>query len=410
MLRREYMPFAGPDLEDPYAYHAYLRREAPVSYHASLGMWVVARHEDICAVLRDPARFSSTIMGSITTELSPEARAILAEGYPVGKSLLNLDPPSHTKLRRLMNHGFTQSRIALLEPRIRAVTRELVDAFIGDGRADLVEQFAYPLPVLVILGMVGVPREDMARIKQWSDDMFSLFFTKVPPEAQPAVCRSMVEYQRYTTALIEQRRREPREDLASYLVAAEPGGEALDLPDLIFGICGSLLAAGHETTTSLIATAMRHLLSHPQHWEALKEDRSLIPKVIEEVLRYVGITHGMMRATNEDVVLGGVAIPKGAHLLLLYLSGSRDEAQFPHADVFDPRREKQDHLAFGRGIHYCLGAPLARLEMQIALEILLERIPEMRLVPGQNFEPTQSLVLRSMKHLRVEWPAAQPRA
>jgi cytochrome P450 len=357
--------------------------------------------------LKDPARFSSEIMGVYNTELTPEALAILGEGYPMGRHLLAVDPPFHTTLRRLMNRGFTPSRIALQEPRIRALTHELVDAFIGDGRADIVEQLAYPLPVMVILGMVGVPREDMDRIKQWCSDLFALFFSHVPPEAQPAMARSVVEYQRYTVDLIEARRKEPREDLASYLVAAEPGGEALELPDLILSIGGSLVAAGHETTTSLISSSIRFLLSHPQYWEALKKDRSLLPKVLEEIMRYDSISHGMMRLATEDVVLGGVSIPKGARLLLLYMSGNRDEAQFPEADRFDPHRDKQNHLTFGRGIHYCLGAPLGRLEAQIALEVLLERIPEMRLVPDQDFEPTQSFVLRGMKHLRVEWPAAQ---
>ncbi len=400
------MPVAGPDLENPHAYQAYLRKEAPVSYQPTLGMWVVARHDDICEALRDPARFSSEPMGVFATELSPEALAIMAEGHSMGRSLVGQDPPFHTTLRRLLNRGFTPPRIALQEPRIRALTHELVDGFIGDGHADLVEQLAYPLPVRVILGMVGVPREDMELIKQWCNDLFALYFSRVPPAEQPAMCRSMVDYQRYIADLIEKRRKEPREDLASYLVAAEPGGEALDAPDLFMAIGGSLVAAGHETTTSLIAAVVHFLLSHREYWEELQKDRSRIPAVLEEIMRYDSITHGMMRVATEDVVLGGVAIPKGARMLLLYMSGNRDEAQFPDADRFDPRRETQNHLTFGRGIHFCLGATLARLEVQIALEILLERLPEMRLVPEQDIERTSSLVLRGMKHLRVEWPAA----
>lgn len=404
-LGKEYNHFAGPHLEDPYPFFARLQKEAPVTFNPMLGMWLITRYDDIVEVLSRPASYTSAVLIATGENLSPEARAILGPGPILRDSPLNTDPPVHTRLKRLLQYGFQPARIARLEPRIREITNALIDGFIKDGRVDLVDRFAYPLPVQVILSMMGVPPEDMEQVKRWSSDLFALIFAQVPPEAQPALAHSVVAYRAYCTRLIEQRRQEPQEDLTSYLVHAEPGGEPLTTEELVPLLGGSLLAAGHETTTAQLTMTVKNLLEEPERWRQLLEDRTLIPKAVEECLRLESAASGLARTALEDVVVGGVLLPKGSRLLLLYNAANRDEAQFPEPDSYSLERKSLQHLAFGRGIHFCLGAQLARLELRIALEQLIERIPQMRLVPGQTYEFHQEIVLlRSISHLQVEWP------
>lgn len=402
-LGAQYNPFAGPHVEDPHPFYAQLRQDAPVSYNPMLGMWLVSRYDDICHVLKDPSRYSSADMGNVGSVLAPETLSILAEGYPLADSLLNSDPPTHTRLRKLMGRGFSAQRISAQEAPIHAVSQELVNAFTHQGSADLVTQFAYPLPVRVILGMAGVPQKDMADIKRWCDDFFRMIFTRVSAEEQPPLARSWVTFQHYVARLIRERRDEPCDDLISYLVTTDADGEALTLPELIIAIAGSLLAAGHETTTALLAQCWKQALLQPGLWQRLREDRSLVPHLIEETLRFDSVAHGMIRTTTEDVELAGVALPKGSRLLLLYASGSRDPALLADADRFDISRHHPSHLGFGRGIHFCIGAPLARLEALIATNVLLDQMPDLRLAPNPDFATMQNLTLRSIQHLRVEW-------
>ncbi|WP_208722927.1 cytochrome P450 [Corallococcus llansteffanensis] len=402
-LGAQYNPFVGPHVEDPHPFYAELRRDAPVSFNPMLGMWLVSRYDDICHVLKDPLRFSSADMGSVGSVLAPETLAVLAEGYPLAESLLSSDPPTHNRLRKLMGRGFSAQRIAAQDVPIRTFSQELIDAFVHHGQADLVTQLAYPLPVRVILGMVGVPEEDMADIKRWCDDFFRMIFTRVPAEEQPPLARSWVTYQHYVARLIASRRDEPRDDLVSYLVTTDADGEALTLPELIIAIAGSFLAAGHETTTALLSQCWKQALLQPGLWQRLREDRSLVPHLIEETLRFDSVSHGMIRTTTEDVELAGVALPKGSRLLLLYASGSRDPALLPDGDRFDISRHHPSHLGFGRGIHFCIGAPLARQEALIATNLLLDQMPDLRLAPNPDFRPMQNLTLRSIQSLRVEW-------
>ncbi|RKH53811.1 cytochrome P450 [Corallococcus interemptor] len=402
-LGAQYNPFAGPHVEDPHPFYAQLRRDAPVSYNPMLGMWLVSRYEDICHVLKDPARYSSADLGNMGSVLSPQTLAVLAEGYPLADSLINSDPPAHTRLRKLLGRGFSAQRITAQEAPIRAVSEELIQAFARRGHADLVTEFAYPLPVRVILGMAGVPQEDMADIKRWCDDFFRMIFTRVPAEEQPPLARSWVTFQHYVARLIRAREDEPRDDLISYLVTTDADGEALTLPELIIAIAGSMLAAGHETTTALLAQCWKQALIQPGLWQKLREDRSLVPHLIEETLRFDSVAHGMIRTTTEDVELAGVALPRGSRLLLLYASGSRDATLLPDGDHFDISRHHPTHLGFGRGIHFCIGAPLARLEALIATNLLLDQLPDLKLEENPDFGHTQSLTIRAIQHLRVSW-------
>jgi cytochrome P450 len=402
-------PFASPYREHPEEVQARLRREAPVCKSPLLGMWLVSRYEDICAVLRDPKRFSSADLAHSGTVPTPEALAVLLRGYPFERTAINSDPPLHTRLRRLQARGFTPARVAAQEPRIRRIAQDLIDRFAASGRADLVEQLAYPLPVLVIGEMVGFPPEDMAQVKRWSDDLFTFLLSPVPPERQVALAESIVAYGHYCARLIEERRREPREDLVSDLVAAQVEGEELSLSELVHIVAGAFIAAGHETTTSMLTKALKLLLAVPDRWRTLRQAPSLIPQALEECMRLDSATHGMIRTTTEDVEVGGVRIPAGERLLLLYGSANRDGAQFTAPDEFRlDRGPAPAHLTFGQGIHYCLGAPLARLEGRVTLGLLLERLPDLRLVPGQDHGYELNLLVHGFRHLWVEWspPAA----
>ncbi|XXF76117.1 cytochrome P450 [Myxococcaceae bacterium GXIMD 01537] len=402
--------FAGPMAEAPLAFYARLREEEPITYSPTMKMWILSRYDDICEVLRDPARFSSSQLGTFGASLSDEARAILqTHGVPMGANplagpnLLALDPPAHTRLRRLLNRGFTPARVAAQGEHIRRFTHELIDAFLPDGHAELVTQFANHLPLRVILNLVGVPPEDMSRIKHWSDDWFGLLFDHVPAEAQPAMARSTVEYQQYCARLIERRRLEPRDDLLSDIINAEPDGEALTQAELITAIQGSLLAAGHETTTGMLANTWLRLLSEPGLWRRLQEEPALLPRAIDECLRHDGLTTALYRTTTCEVDFHGVRIPQGATLMLLNSSANHDERHFPDPERFDLQRERQNHLTFGRFTHFCLGASLARLEILLATEALLQRVPDLRLVPGQRFEYVRNTMNVGVKSVHVEW-------
>jgi cytochrome P450 len=398
--------FASPYRERPEEFHARLRREAPVCKSPVHGMWLVSRYEDICSVLRDPKRFSSADLAASGTLPCPEALAVLFQGFPVAHTAINSDPPLHTRLKRLQGRGFMPARVAAQETRIRRIASGLIDRFAASGRADLVEQLTYPLPVLVIGEMVGFPSEDMAQVKRWSDDLFTFILTSVPPERQVALAESIVAYGHYCAHLIEERRREPREDLVSDLVAAQVEGEELSMAELVNIVAGSFIAAGHETTTSMLAKTLKILLEVPDRWQTLRENPSLIPQALEECMRLDSATHAMIRTTTEDVEFGGVRIPRGERLLLFYGSANHDETQFPAPGEFRlDRGPHPAHLSFGHGIHYCLGAPLARLEGRVALELLLERLPDLRLVPGQDHGYEVNLLVHGFRHLWVEWPS-----
>lgn len=408
-LGAQYNPFAGPHVDNPHPFFEKLRKEEPVSFNPMLNMWLVSRNDDILQVLKDTARFSNRDMLFSGTTLTDEAKAILGQGFPLAHVLLGMDPPDHTRLRRLMNRGFTAQRIAGMAPFIEKLAREMVGRFAQDGHADLVEQLAYPLPAHVILGVMGVPQEDVWKIKRWSADWQQLTFEHVPPEKQPELARGVIEFQKYCVQLIEERRKEPREDLTSYLVEVEADGEALTVHELVMAIGASFLSAGHESTTAMMANTWKLALEHGM-WKRLRDNRELVPKFIEEGCRYDSVQHAMIRTALEDVELGGVQLPAGSRLLMLYAAGSRDESLCPHSNKLDVDREKPpQHLTYGRGTHFCLGAPLARLQAQITTNILLDALEDPRMVVGQDHGTWQSIVLRQMRHLKVEWTPSTPK-
>ena len=365
----DYNPFAPEVKENPYPYYAYLRRHAPAYRVEPFGFWAISRYEDVDYAVRNPQLFSSaTLFEVMLGDLNP---------VPEAPSLISSDPPVHTRLRKLVNRAFTPRLIAALEPRIREIASQLIAQVATGSEFDLIADLTIPLPVIVIAEMLGVEPDRRDNFKRWSDDLVSAINMAsggIAEEDRSRIRQSIAEFRTYFQHTIEARRREPREDLISGLVRAEEEQQALTA-DEILGLTTLLLIAGNETTTNLIGNAVLALLDHPAELAKVRADPALVPNLVEETLRYDTPVQNIFRQTTRDVELAGTAIPAGAPLLLLYGSANRDERKFPDPDRFDVTRDTQGHLGYGYGIHYCLGAPLARLEGKVALEALLFQLP-----------------------------------
>lgn len=409
-LGSEYHPLLSPQLEDPHPFLARARREEPVFFSPALGCWVVTRHADISAVVADPARFSSAesiTVGSAT--MPPEVISVLMNGYPLVPSLVDNDPPAHTRFRGLVSKAFTGRRLTEKEPFIRSLIDELIQSFQHEGRTDLFLRFAHPLSSGIIAEILGIPSEDIHRFRRWSDDLSTVLAVHGPVEHQVECARGVVDFQRYLASALEERKTAPREDLFSDIIT---GSQAMTPPMSMAELVSLLMQvhfAGHETTAGLIVGAVELLLHNPDQLKALREDPSLVSGAVEEAVRMVSPVHAMFRTALEDVEIGGVSIPKGAHIRIVYASANRDEARFHEPDRFDIRRpDIKKHLAFGHGLHFCIGAPLARLEARLALEALLPSLPELRLVPGQTPGFLKSVTVRRHESLEVAWDVPAP--
>ena len=397
-------PLASPHLENPYPIYAQAREEAPVFFSPVHGAWVVTRYEDVLTILRDPSRFSSSYRFRNPVDPTAEVLAELAQIPSEIRLLVNEDPPTHRRTRALVSKAFSPKHVTAIAPRVHTIAHELIDQFCAVGHADLVRQYTYPLPMRVLLEFVGLPVEDADFIKQWCHDHMLLAVAGISDEQQLKSARAEVAFRRYADALIAERRHHPQSDLLSALIHAEVDGER-PLDDVELNtLMQQLLFAGHETTTNLLSNTFFHLLREPDLWQALQADPSLIPNVVEEGLRHDAAIPGMFRTTNQDVTIEGVAIPAGARIFLAFASANRDERIFAKPEHFDLQRFNADkHLSLGHGIHYCMGAGLARLEARIGIEVLLERLPDLHLAPAQHITYLPSLINRAMQHLHVTW-------
>jgi cytochrome P450 len=389
------------------------RSECPVFYWPALDVWVVTRYDDIVAVTKDYKTFSSRAFRGVAPPPQFEGRVpknLLATAFPC------LDPPEHTISRKNANKAFTMKRVAQQEPAIREIAHELIDEFVADGRCDLMQQYCYPLSLRVILRMLGLPERDMALFRQWTEDMFSLM-SPGPADDDSASDRPMGDEEleaRYTRIaqaweyygkVVEDRRVNPRDDLISALIEAkdDDGKPALSSDFIIFHLI-ELTAAGNDTTANLMGNLVLFFDRSPAQLAEVKRDPSLLVNAVEEGLRRRPTSPQMYRITTEDVELGGVQIPARSVLCLSYGSGSNDEAHFSDPLRFDIHRENADeHLAFGHGRHFCLGAPLARLEARVGLDTLFERIPDVRVVADQTLEYIPVVTVQTLVSLHVEW-------
>jgi cytochrome P450 len=385
----------GPDHEhhmDPFPHYKRMRETAPVLHDELSGSWHVFRYDDVQRVLSEHATFSSRMGGDDPSET----------GQLFAASLITTDPPRHRQLRSLVTQAFTPKAVDGLAPRISTLTEELLDGIAAIGTADLVKELAYPLPVIVIAELMGIPAEDRDRFKQWSDVIVSQTRAGAEDDDHRATNRDMTEY---FLAMIEQRRRRPGNDLISNLQAAEIEGQKLSVAELL-GFCSLLLVAGNETTTNLIGNAVLCFTEVAGTIERLQAEPALLPRAVEEVLRYRSPVQSMYRVTATDTTLGGLQIPAGAPLVAWIGSANRDERQFHRPEQFDIVRGPVRHLAFGHGIHFCLGAPLARLEARIALEAILSRLPGLTVAAGSGLERMESTIIYGLKELPVSWQAA----
>lgn len=365
--------------EDPYPTYKRLRERDPVHRSRLTGGMVLTRYADCASVLRDPS-FSSD--DRIRPDFEKNQQTAIRNGVMTAEevddrgSMLRLDPPDHTRLRSLVNKAFTPRTVETLRPRIERIVEDQLDAVASAGRMDVIRDLAYPLPVTVIAEMLGIPTEDRERFKHWSDEAIrSLGFGSVGDAK-----RSMQAYRElraYLEPIVAQRRSEPREDLISALVVAEEEGDKLSTSE-VFATIILLLVAGNETTTNLIGNGMLALLRHREQLELLRNDLSLMGSAVEELLRFDSPVQFTSRMPLEDVVLDGRRLAKGSEVLLVIGAANRDPEQFADPDRLDVTRTDVRHLSFGNGIHYCLGAPLARIEGQIAISALIRRFPNMR--------------------------------
>ena len=398
-------PFSKAYLSNPYAFFAQARQSEPVFFSPQLNTWLVTRYDDIKAVLHDPPRFSS--VGTIETvaDFTPAAQAILSAVKPVlPHGINNTDPPRHTRIRASVNKAFSAQRVIRYEPLVRQLANKLVDQFVGDSQVDIVQRFNYPFPALVLFHLMGVPQADLKQVQAWCCDWIELHFARLSPERQIECAQSAVAYQRYIEALIEQRRAIPQDDLASDLIAAVNSGEAQISQEELFALIFGLVLVGNDTIAALLGNCLCYVLRDRSHWQVICETPKFINGIVEETLRFDGSALGLFRVTTEVVELGGVTLPKGAYLMVLFSSASHDEKYFPDPEVFNPQRQNLGrHMGFGSGIHFCLGAPLARLATRVALEVLSTRLPNLRLVPGQELSYKHTVHLRALNQLHVAW-------
>ncbi|MFB9463780.1 cytochrome P450 family protein [Streptomyces cinereospinus] len=370
-------PYSDPVfVADPFPLYRQLREEGPVRravIAGGLDAWLVTRYADGLAALSDP-RLSSDIRDASDPRLMAQLPEFERESMI--SNMLRADPPDHTRLRRLVSKAFTARRVAGLRPRVQEITDRLLDAVAPAGQADLVADLALPLPVTVIGELLGVPADDRYDFQRWTDDMLLRGETMPDPAVVNEAWRRM---RAYLTKLLESKRARPEDDLLSALISARDEERRLNEDELI-SMTFLLLVAGYITTVSLIGSGIAALLRHPGQLELLRADPGLLPGAIEEFLRYDGpVSPGIPRFAREDVEIAGVTVPRGATVLIATAIADRDPARFPAPDRLDVARQDNGHLAFGHGIHYCLGAPLARLEGQIAIGTVLRRLPDLAL-------------------------------
>ena len=382
-------------LADPYPMYHRLRAEDPV-HHSPLGFWVLTRYEDVVSVLRDPNFAKEAIAAFVAQRLGVDATV------GVGISMLDRDPPDHTRLRSLVSKAFTPRVVEGLRPRIQQIVDELLDRAEAHRSMDLIEEFAYPIPVIVICEMLGVPVEDHERFRGWSLDLArGLDATMLAPGSDVAqrAAASRRALSDYFRELISARRDSPRGDLLTALITAEEAGDKLSEHELL-ATCILLLVAGHETTVNLLGNGTLALLRHPDQLRLLRENPGMIGSAIEELLRYDGPVQRTARVPSAAAIIDGHKIEAGEMVMPFIGAADRDPAQFPDPDRLDLKRTDNRHIAFGWGIHFCLGAPLARLEGQIAINTMLRRFPKLALATDRP-EYRQSLTLRGLKSLPV---------
>lgn len=403
------------NLQNPYPYYDRLRREAPVFRDPKTGIVSVSTYDLVLEVNKKPKIFSSDFASLLNSggsgRLDPEEEAILATGLERRNTMLTADPPMHTRYKRIAMHALPHTRIMGMAPYIAEVTHTLIDRFADAGEVEFKSQFAEMLPGIVIADVLGVPRDDLPMFQDWVRAAILRLNGNARPEQRADLARSEIAMQEYFRAIMAERRRNPGDDVVSDLMAArlptDDGERPLDDAEA-FSIIQQIFTAGQEATAHALAYAIAQLLANPAQHAAITADPGLIPGWVEETARHLSPSHNMWRVVKEDTALGGVPLKAGEPLLLRYGSANRDAAKFAEPDKFDVARANvREHIAFGAGVHTCLGMHLARLEMVTALPIVLERLPNLRFAdPDNPFQFAASHILRGMQALRLNFDPA----
>jgi len=394
--------------ECPYAAYARLREEAPAWREPRTGMWVITRYDDVRTIVLDTERFPSALSRGRVDPRSQRIKAMYeAGGWIPGPTLAGRDDPDHRAVRALFNHAFRPSRIAELEPFIVDLAHRLLDDIVASRGGDWVRQFAVPLPLIVIGVQMGAPEEDIWQIKAWTDAWVQRLGMMQTEEQMVWSTAQEIEAQHYFQAVFERLRVEPDDTLLSDLVNTEipEWGRPLNDNELHAEMMADTFVGGSETTTNALSAGVRLLIDHPRAWEQVTADPDrYVPLLVEEVLRVEGPVQGLFRSCAVDVELGGVTIPAGSVLNVRFASANRDEARFAEPEQFDlDRPDLRQHLAFGFGVHHCLGAPLARRELAIGFRALVERVESMSFTPGANdFAHHPNFVLRALRELHID--------
>ncbi len=406
----------------PYPIFSALRDESPIHFSDKLGTWVCTKYEDIMEILHDTDRFSSLMptgprdgrSGFATAMEELAADPSMAEYFQTflanaanAAVLLNADPPEHRRQRKAVNRAFRPTRLRGMEPMIEEVTSELIQKIVDKGESEFVSEFAVGLPMTIIAVALGVETDDLATFKRWSDDLVMPVGNPDPTtEKVRDYLISLSEFNEFFGNLLQLRRQDPHEDIISDVATAEVNDEMLNEAEML-SMLQQFLVAGNETTTKLLTNLMHHLAEEDGLEERLRDDPSLIDNFIEEGLRFEAPVGGLFRMAKEDTMVGETQLREGDHIWLIFAAANRDPDMFSQPDTFSVDRENaRDHLAFGHGEHFCIGAMLARLEARIAVEQILERLQNIRLIDGRNnFEYEDTFVLRGLKELHIAFDA-----
>lgn len=403
----------------PYPHYAALRRTAPVYHDPEYDIYVVSRHADIEKVNTAPRLFSSqnpmgpTVSGAIAaitramTDVTPEFAERVRVVMSRGDVLFTQDPPDHSRHRRILNKALTPRAVARIEPQIRRMCHDLVDGFAAAGEVDLVPAFCSPAPIHALATLLGVPLEHSTDFARWADAINSTIGTQMSDDELLGTLETQIEFWTFFENEIADRAQNPRDDLLTAVVQARNEGDAPLTPNEMVGFCSQLIGAGADTTTKQISSFMLMLCQDPELMGRLRERPEEIPRCLEEGLRLESPVQGLFRVATADTELGGVTIPEGSHVWVVYASGNRDDAVFDRPDEFDAERDRlRSHQAFGHGPHSCIGAPLARAVARIGFEVLLERLDDIRLTqPGfvPRYDP--SYVMHGMQSLPLRFSA-----
>jgi len=397
-------PWSPEFVRRPYAAYAELRRSAPVSWFEPTQQWLVACYDDVNALLRD-RRLGRTYLHVATHEemgREPWPEVLDPFWHVVNNGMLDREPPDHTRLRRLVSKAFTPRRVESLRPVIRATVDRLVDGLLergaGGAVTDLIATVAEPLPVTVIADLLGVPETDRHLLRPWSKDICGMYELSPSPEAAAAASRAAEEFSAYLLQLSRLRRESPRDDLVTALTQVVDEGDTLSEDELV-GTCVLLLNAGHEASVNVTGNGWLALFGHPDQLSALRADHGMLPTALEELLRYDTPLQMFERWVLEDIEVRGVRIARGAEVALLFGSANRDPSRFPDPDRLDITRADNPHISFGAGVHYCLGAPLARVELEEVFGALLRRAPGLALAGEPVWGP--GYIIRGLRELPV---------